>query len=485
MVNDDSLISDIEHHCPLGKSDHEVLIFKLYIGSRLQQKCGHALCFARGRYDQMRAALHLHDWSDCWDMEVEALWSKIKQIVSGLMQKFIPLTKRNKNSTGAPWMTKGLLRLIKSKYRLYKCYTSTKLQHDFREYVTVRNKCTSEVRRVRVNFERKLSKDVKKNPKRYWNYVRRKSVTPSGVGLLKVGGRNLVSDFDKANAMNEFFGSVFTEENTATLPDVESQIIGPELRNILITPESVRCKLRKLDITKSCGPDGIPPRVWRELAEDLAVPLSVLYNLSIHTGVVPLEWRRAVVVALHKKGSRTDPGNYRPVSLTCISCKVLEMFFRDAIVEHMDRNHSLVGCQHGFRRRRSCVSQLLHVLDDFTRYIDEKQPFDVFYLDIKKAFDTVPHRRLLAKIWSYGVRGNVLRWIESFLSEFNVLRWAMLFQKRWMFAVVYHREVFWDLCCSPFSSMTCLSMFLVVVKFLRMIPRCMAQSAGAICCSRT
>ena len=173
---------------------------------------------------------------------------------------------------------------------------------------------------------------------------------------------------------------------------------GAYITNVSITPEAVKRKLQNLDPSKAQGPDCIPSKVLKELSEELSQPLSSLFNISIETGVVPEDWRTANVVAIFKKGTKSDPGNYRPVSLTCIISKVLESLIRDEIVKYMTENELYSTCQHGFRQNKSCITQLLEVMDDFTKLLDKGSTLDVIYLDFKKAFDTVPHERLLLKI---------------------------------------------------------------------------------------
>ena len=120
--------------------------------------------------------------------------------------------------------------------------------------------------------------------------------------------------------------------------------------------------------------------------------------------------------AIFKKGTKSDPGNDRPVSLTCVACKLLESFVRNAVVDHRTDNNLYSECQHGFRKHTSCVTQLLEVIEDFTQQIDNGYPV-VVYLDFKKAFDTVPHQRLMCKLASYGIVSNVYNWSEDFLSN--------------------------------------------------------------------
>ena len=179
----------------------------------------------------------------------------------------------------------------------------------------------------------------------------------------------------------------------------------------------VKEKLSQLKPACSPGPDNIHPRVLKEAAEQLSKPLAIIYNKSINTGCLPDDWKLGTVVPIFKKGDRQEPDNYRPVSLTSIPCKVLESMIRDCLMDHLEGKQVLSRHQHGFRPKRSCSSQLLEVLDEWSLSIENGNPVDVLYLDFRKAFDSVPHKRLLHKLETYGVRGKLNHWIAAFLSE--------------------------------------------------------------------
>ena len=123
----------------------------------------------------------------------------------------------------------------------------------------------------------------------------------------------------------------------------------------------------------------------------------------------------ATVTPIFKKGRKQDPGNYRPVSLTCVLCKVMEKLVRQSVVEHLEQNKLISDEQHGFVRGRSCITQLLDVLDDWTTALEEGYSIDAIYMDFRKAFDSVPHCRLMSKLEALGIRGQVLQWIRAFL----------------------------------------------------------------------
>lgn len=126
----------------------------------------------------------------------------------------------------------------------------------------------------------------------------------------------------------------------------------------------------------------------RELATSLATPLREVFETPLRTGTVPAEWKKANISAIHKKGDRSSPGNYRPVSLTSVLCKVMEQFIRDSLLQHLETNNTLSKQQLGFLSGRSAALQLLRVLDEWTAVLDQGGEVDVIYMDFKKAFDS-------------------------------------------------------------------------------------------------
>jgi hypothetical protein len=130
---------------------------------------------------------------------------------------------------------------------------------------------------------------------------------------------------------------------------------------------------------------------------------------------VPTIWRRANVCPIYKKGVKSDPANYRPVSLTCVVGKVMESMVRDKIVEHLAENNLIRPSQQVFMSGRSTVTNMLVYMEALTRLLDEGHTVDVLYLDFAKAFDKVPHRRLLDKCRGLGVEGKLLEWIRVWL----------------------------------------------------------------------
>ena len=213
-----------------------------------------------------------------------------------------------------------------------------------------------------------------------------------------------------------FFSSVFTTENLSNIPvfNSKSDVL---IDKINVSVKDMEDALRTLNVNKSSGPDGLHPRVLKELSTVLSYPLKLLFDKTIAQGKLPSQWKVAEVRPIFKKGNKTSPGNYRPVSLTPIICKIFEKFIKDSIFKHLTVNNLLSDDQYGFCGGPSCTTQLLNTINDWFSYLDKNIPVDAVYLDFRKAFDTVPHERLLNKLHGYGVRGQLLDWIRDFLKD--------------------------------------------------------------------
>jgi hypothetical protein len=163
-----------------------------------------------------------------------------------------------------------------------------------------------------------------------------------------------------AENINKFRQFRIYAEDDLVMPELDINPDIPKLDILKISAETIKKKIDNLKIDKSPGPDNIHPRILsRELSNILSEPLSIIYNNSFTSSVCPDEWRCANVIALFKKGDHKYAGNYRPISLICIVCKVLETIVRESIVNHMQVHKLYSNKQFGFISGRSTVLQLL------------------------------------------------------------------------------------------------------------------------------
>ena len=183
-----------------------------------------------------------------------------------------------------------------------------------------------------------------------------------------------------------------------------------------ITPPGVEKLLNNIKTEKAVGPDNISNIILKNCAKQLSRGISAIFQTSIDSGTLPEDWVNANVAPIYKKGDVHQAENYRPVSLTSVSCKLLEHIICKHLLNHLEKNKILTNLNHGFRSGYSCETQLLITLEDLLKYNDNGEQTDIIILDFSKAFDTVPHDELLLKLSNYGVSGNIHSWLKNFLT---------------------------------------------------------------------
>jgi hypothetical protein len=422
LSNEQGFVSSLEHLPPLGKCHHSVLDFKLCMKQAPPKRPDTTKYrFNKGDYDEMRAFAGVVAWPELLldSDSVDGCWLKIKKVILEAREKFIPkvILKHNgvnskRNSIPATMLDK--VRMKRRAFKMYKKYP-TKANQD--AYAKARNQVKWESRKLVMSKELHLAKEAKNNPKCFYQYVASKTKPKENVSnLLKEDGTLTQNDREKTEVLNDFFGSVFINEPKDNIPTLDCGL-DLDIQTLSVTQVQMCKALKALKVNKSPGPDEINPRILKELCNELSYPLTILFNKTMSEGKLPAEWKEAEVRPIFKKGAKCSAGNYRPVSLTPVVCKIFEGFVRDALCAHLVENKVLSDDQFGFTKGRSCVTQLLVTINDWMSSLDNGVPVDAVYLDLQKAFDTVPHLRLLQKLRGYGINGNLLSWISDFLSN--------------------------------------------------------------------
>ena len=424
FTSHDSAVEDMEVTGPIGKSDHIVLHWKYFLRCNAPRKDEHSCPkrknFKKGRYSEMKASLQDVNWETIQDCDIEQAWTLFKQVLNERIDKYVPNeTIKKAGIANKPWWNKELTKEVKRKHKLWKRYTCNKSTCNYQLYTVQRNQVTQKIRQARSRHEDGIIKRVKDDPKALHKYIRMQQRVKPKVQFLEDGAGSLAeTDQETADVFNRFFKSVFLDYYQGEVPEFPDQVETTHaMQDIDITPDVARKQLVLLDETKAPGPDGIPSIVLSKCAEELAYPLCLLYRKSLETGSLPKEWKFARISAIFKKGSKRKPENYRPVSLTSQPCKVLERIVREQIIEHLNVNNILSGHQHGFRRKRSCLTNLLESYETWTKLLDDGTPVDIIYCDFRKAFDRVSHKHLIRKLSAYGLRNRVLEWLTDFLSD--------------------------------------------------------------------
>ena len=350
---------------------------------------------------------------------VNTMWSSIKENLLSLMSKHVP-TKTASSRYNQPWINTNLKRLSRRKKRSYIMQKGKpKNSKEHQRYKALKRKTEKECKNAHDEYMKNVvSPESNNNSKKFWSYIKSRKNDNTGVAPLKDEHGVLHTDSNsKADILNRQFSSVFNKnENIDTIPD-KGPSPHPNINQITINSEGVWKLLTNLKPHKATGPDNIPTRLLKELAKPLAPIFTTLFQASLDQGTVPEDWKKANVVPIYKKGSKFKAENYRPVSLTCIASKLLEHIVTSNIMKHLDSNKILTDTQHGFRKRRSCETQLIPTVQQLAKSIDDKQQIDSIFLDFSKAFDKVPFERLKYKLQWYGICGDIHKWISDFLTS--------------------------------------------------------------------
>ena len=346
-------------------------------------------------------------------LPINSLWEHFQSTLEDSIKENIP-TKLARTKDKHPWITRDVRRLIRKRDRWFKRKKKSGNCKDTQKYKELKRKTQQEIRRSYWKYIDSIvtpepDDQNRSNNKRFWTFIKHKKSDGNNIPPLKSGGLLHQESVDKANILNRQFQEAFSEKVDITAEEFSKRCTMKgnykPIEDLDITANGVLKLLKGLNTSKAPGPDNITPRVLKELASEIAPILTVIFNHSYQTGEVPLVWKSANICPIYKKGKKFEAVNYRPVSLTCISCKIMEHIITSHIMNHADRNRIMYPLQHGFRRGLSCETQLIEFIDDVTINLDKGKQTDCLIMDFSKAFDKVSHSLLIHKLNHYGITG--------------------------------------------------------------------------------
>ena len=426
LSNNDSLINSVKFQSPLGKSDHLGLLLELNVTCNLEYITSKRKNWYRVKQEFVLSHGSDIDWSySSSEISVETMWNELHQKMLSISDK-IPETNVKTDKQGnilekLPWDSSKLVRKRKEKDQAWKAFEVDPNMTTYQNAHYKQGEYSSLEFKEKVKYENKIIARVKRNTKPLFRYLKSKNKVRKTVKELeRADGTNSKTPQETADILLDFFQSVFKSESLGPLPEKcyeSNKTLNQVMQQLIIDSSNVKKLLLNLKENKAMGPDNIHPKLLKFLAENpnFVSALTLLLNKCVTEECIPSTWKSAVVVPIHKKGSVHLPENYRPVSLTCILCKLYETILREHILPYVIG--IITDKQHGFVSGKSCLSNLLETLDIANEYMAEGLCVDLLYFDFSKAFDTVSHYRLLVKLEAIGFSDNMLSIIGNFLGN--------------------------------------------------------------------
>ncbi len=419
FTNDISIVQSCDVLNNFSTSDHKIISVSLSLNPRhIVKNTRTVFLYSKGDYINFQSEANSLNWDNILSANnIETNWATFKAKYNYLVCRYIPRkTLKSGMFYRAPWANNRMLKKERKKRRT--AQIQYKQSGMFIDKLLYDNQCDTYEKAVvtaKCSYEAMLATKISDNPRRFYNYTKNFTKSTCSIDCIIKDGVKYTQGKDMANILSEHFISVMTSDSSPS-PPINREVEG-EISTIVFDENDIANLLINMKPFKAIGPDGIHPYVLHEIIA-FAKPLLILYKQSLSTGLIPQDWLDANICAIHKKGSKTDPNNYRPVSLTSHVAKLFERLLLYDLLEYCEQFGILHCNQHGFQAGKSCLTNLLDCFNDWTSTYDKSRPLvgtDIIYTDFAKAFDTVQHSRLLSKIESYGIKGDLLAWIKQFL----------------------------------------------------------------------
>ena len=416
-------VNDVSIQSAVGSSDHYAITATCSF--RVQAKSSYRRtmwAYSDEAFEQYREALAAHEWN-CLKVEnANAACEEFSAELMSIAKSTIPNKEVTIRLHDKPWFNNYLRRLRRKRNRLFEKLKekndgiSRHIYKEFQRFYRL------EIKRIKKEYEQTtysaVASKAQRNSKKWWNIVKslyNNDNISCSIPPLPDGDKIITSNSEKAEMFNKHFLSVSTlDDSNCQIPN-DQRIHGSVLDEIVITSEDVKDQLKNLNTSKAFGPDNISPKFLKEGSSVLVPVLQALFNKCLHQSVFPNIWKRANVIPVHKKESKDNLSNYRPISLLSCTGKLFERIVFKHVYNYFHDNFILSQLQSGFLPGRSTITQLLEMYDAFCKALDSKKEMRVVFLDISKAFDRVWHRGLLHKIQNCGIGGSLLEWFRDYL----------------------------------------------------------------------
>lgn len=409
------LVTDISYLPKI--SDHSVIHVMLNVPTRLSHNNPKVIYdYGKANFSAINDGLKifLDEFLVGFDeRSVTENWHLFKSTIHNLIKHHIPQKVITTNRQ-FPWFSRALKRLANKKRRFFiRAKRSRKSEHwsALKDVVCTYKKALKQAKHKFMNVT--LPELLSANPKKFWSLI--KDTDDSTISLVDLQS-NRISNADCAAALNDTFAKAFSSCTNSSLPACHTHYDFP-MDPVHFDFDGIVRIIESLKLSSSCGPDDINTKVLKNTSVYSAIILSKIFNQSLQSGEIPDDWKIGKVIPLHKSGDKHSASNYRPISLTSISCKIFEHVIASHLAKFLESFSFFSPEQHGFRKLFSCETQLVAFTNDLHSVLDNGSAADCIFIDFCKAFDKVPHSLLLHKLSQLNIDPNVLKWIKCFLTD--------------------------------------------------------------------
>lgn len=345
-------------------------------------------------------------------LTVEEIWGKFKVTCEEAKQSIPGKLSKPK---GHPWINRDIVRLIRKSRRIYKDFKRFPSIESNQSVEDINNEIKKQTKTAKAKFlaDHVTEEMTRGNTKPLYNFIKMHSGRSNHIASINDVDSNQIPD-----ALAKHFSSVFSPSDLP-VPHIERANCSM-MDEIKLSRPGIKAILCKLDPRKACGPDGLSAALLKYFTVNVPSFTDCVYMVlekSLHSSKVPEDWQMATISPIYKGGTRTDPNNYRPISLTCILSKTLEHIICSCMWGHIDNYELLSKQQHGFRKGLNTTTQLLHVTHFASEALDKQEDYHITSFDFSKAFDRVPHHLLIQKLIKYNFHKDCVSWIEDWLSK--------------------------------------------------------------------
>ena len=465
ITNNNDLMREVEI-IPTSISDHQlmsVILSDSFKGSTqhkkqflntssVPNKSGfHALNFHTADFDKINEDLEKVNWESIKAGSSNNMFPEVfHETVLSICRKYTPLKqlshkpKKSKYSKLC-YAINRKRRKIKGRLKAVKQFQpqSRTIISLNKKLMALEKEAENKIIEYKQREEQKVLEAMRKNPRFFYSYAKKSKTSKCRIGPLRTSSNGITTFYDDPKSMADIlqkqFISVFSNPENINISEVNVESCDGSrntLEEIDFDENDLIKAIDEIQANSQCGDEGFPAIVLKKCKFNLVNPLYMLWKDSFDSGFIHAMFLHQLITPLYKgKGSKCQAVNYRPISLTSHIIKMFERVLRDKIVDFLEENCILNNNQHGFRKGRSCLSELLAHYEEILRNANTGEGTDTVYLDFAKAFDKVDHKLLLKKLESVGIKGKLLNWLKAFLSNrkqevvisgFKSFMWAVL-----------------------------------------------------------